>query len=124
MRYMNVNGLLVVYCSNTLYYIDEKTGKNNIEPITVANVIKIRPLSNGDVIVFSSDKSKFIQYIDSKGKVKWTNSTEYDPTSIETLEVGNGKIYVNYNVAQNEEEDYVTVYSKTGEKLATTIPQN
>lgn len=124
MRYMNVNGLLVVYCSNTLYYIDEKTGKNIIEPITVANVIKIRPLSNGDVIVFSSDKSKFIQYIDSKGKVKWTNSTEYDPTSIETLEVGNGKIYVNYNVAQNEEEDYVTVYSKTGEKLATTIPQN
>ena len=124
LRYMNVNGLLVVYCRNTIYYIDEKSGKDIIEPFAVANVIKIRPLSNGEVIVFTSDKSKFIQYLDSKGKVKWTSSTEYNPTYVNTLEVGNNKIYVEYITDKSDDDDYLTVYSMSGEKLATTIPQN
>ena len=121
---MPVNGRVVVYCNNTLYYIDEKTGKDIVTPFTVANVIKLRPLSNGDVIIFTTDKSKFIQYLDSKGKVKWTSSTEYNPTSINILEIGNGKIFVDYKTELSEEDSYVTVYSKDGERVATTVPQN
>lgn len=124
LRWMPVNGRIVVYCNNTLYYIDEKTGKDIVTPFTVANVIKLRPLSNGDVIIFTTDKSKFIQYLDSKGKVKWTSSTEYNPTSINILEIGNGKIFVDYKTELSEEDNYVTVYSKDGERVATTVPQN
>lgn len=124
LRCRNVNGRIVVYNNNTLYYIDEKTGKDIVDSFTVASVIKVRPLSNGDVIIFTTDKSKFIQYLDSKGKVKWTSSTKYNPTSINTLEVGNGKIFVNYYTELSEEDSYITVYSKDGEEVATTIPQN
>lgn len=124
LKFMNVNGKLVVYCNNSLYYIDEKTGKDIISPITVGNVIKLRPLSNGDVIIFTSDKTKFIQYLDSKGNIKWTNSTDYTPVSVSGLEIGNGKIYVNYYVEESEDDVYLNVYSKKGEKVATTIPNH
>ena len=74
--------------------------------------------------MITNDKSKFIQYLDSKGKVKWTSSTEYNQTPINKLEIGNGKIFVDYKTELSEEDNYVTVYSKDGERVATIVPQN
>lgn len=112
-------GLVV---NNDLYFIDEKTGKDVVEPFIVGKGLGIRVLSNGDAIYITDQTKDFIMYINSKGKVVWRNDTDSEPYYVESILVGNNNIYVSYDLGYEDgyNSSYIAVYTGSGDVVAKT----
>ncbi len=124
--YDSNNGRIAIAIDNELYLIDEKTGKNIVDPIIVSKSSSIKLLANGDVILVMKSQKDFIYYIDALGNIKWKTSLstyngEYHNKieGIYSILVANNKIYVGFYV--NNDEGHVVVFDKTGKELVNTF---
>lgn len=109
-----------------LYIIDEKTGKNIIEPVMAPDSNSIKLLSNGEVILVTKSAKNFILYFNTDGTVKWkTSLSTYDGEhtneiyGVYSILTANDKIYVGFYM--NESSESVAVFDKNGEELVNTF---
>lgn len=127
----NNNGRIALAIDNELYLIDEKTGKNIVEPVITSNSSCIKLLANGDVILVMKSAKDFIYYIDANGNIKWkTSLSTYNGESsnkidgIYSILVTNNKIYVGFYI--NSSNTHVAVFDEKGKELVNTFahPKN
>lgn len=119
----NNNYRIALVINNDLYYINEKNGKNIVDPFIVGQGLGVKVLANGDTIYITAQTKDFIMYINSKGKVVWRNDSKEIPAYVESILVGNDNIYVSYDLGYEDGTDssYISVYTKNGDKVAETL---
>lgn len=119
----NNNNRIGLVVDNDLYYINEKTGKNIVEPFIVGKGLGIHLLKNGDAIYITNQTSDFIMYINFKGKVVWRNDVSESPYSVDSILVGNDNIYVSYDLGYEDgvNSSYIAVYDKNGDIVSETF---
>lgn len=119
----NNNYRIALVINNDLYYINEKNGKNIVDPFIVGQGLGVKVLANGDTIYITAQTKDFIMYINSKGKVVWRNDSKEIPAYVESILVGNDNIYVSYDLGHEDGTDssYISVYTKNGDKVAETL---
>lgn len=119
----NNNYRIALVINNDLYYINEKNGKNIVDPFIVGQGLGVKVLANGDTIYITAQTKDFIMYINSKGKVVWRNDSKEIPVYVESILVGNDNIYVSYDLGYEDGTDssYISVYTKNGDKVAETL---
>lgn len=124
-RYMwdNNNNRIALVINNDLYYINEKTGKDIVDPFIVGKGLGVNVLANGDTIYITAQTKDFIMYINSEGKVVWRNDSKETPYSVDSILVGNDNIYVSYDLGYEDgvNSSYISVYTKEGNKVAETL---
>ncbi len=128
------NGKIYIRVKSDIYVLNEKTGEELINPISVAEKGKLQVDSYGNIFYSVIQKSGFTTMYDSKGNIKWKNDcpATAKPIYIDNIITDNNqsKVWIVYNTGNNEnlsEEELkssqqeVVVYNiDTGERITYT----
>lgn len=121
------NGRIALSIDNELYIIDEKTGKDIVSPIMLADGNCIKLLATGDIILVTDNAKDFIIYVNPDGTIKWkTSLSTYDGEwdneieGVYSILVANEKIYVGYYISDYG-NSHVAVFNQKGKEEVNTF---
>ena len=121
------NGRIALSIDNELYIIDEKTGKDIVSPIMLADGNCIKLLATGDIILVTDNAKDFIIYVNPDGTIKWkTSLSTYDGEwdneieGVYSILVANEKIYVGYYISDYG-DSHVAVFNQKGKEEVNTF---